>query len=117
MAEDIKPETELMRNIFGEWFLEVHQKVDGMPLKDALFREIQAIEQDTQRYGSGFRKRCMRVVMLRFGFEDGRKWLLREIAVEFGVTTERVRQIEQKLLRELRRPGRGRFLMTFIKDN
>lgn len=43
-----------------------------------------------------------RVLILRFGIDDGRVWTLEEIGKEFGVTRERIRQIERKALRKLR---------------
>ena len=46
-----------------------------------------------------------RVIMLRFGLEDGRPRTLEEVGSTFGVTRERIRQIETKALVKLRRPG------------
>ena len=46
-----------------------------------------------------------RVIMLRFGLEDGRPRTLEEVGSAFGVTRERIRQIETKALVKLRRPG------------
>jgi len=113
----MKAETKLMSAIWGTWFedSELHQEVDGLPLKEALLRQIEAVEQDPRSGGPAFRTRCRRLVMLRFGFEDGRSRLLREIALEFGVTGERVRQMEAKLLRLLRGKG-SRFLKPFIRE-
>ena len=55
---------------------------------------------------SRLRKREARIIRLRFGLSDGRKHTLEEVGREFGVTRERIRQIEAKALRRLRDPTR-----------
>lgn len=55
-----------------------------------------------------------RVLQLRFGLEDGRSRTLEEVGKEFGVTRERIRQIEAKALRKLRVPSRARKLRDFL---
>ncbi len=49
-------------------------------------------------------ERERRIVILRFGLEDGRYRTLEEVGQEFGITRERIRQIESKALRKLRTP-------------
>ena len=56
-----------------------------------------------------------RVLQLRFGLEDGRGRTLEEVGREFGVTRERIRQIEAKALRKLRHPGRSNRLKDFLE--
>ena len=56
-----------------------------------------------------------RVVELRFGLMDGRSRTLEEVGREFGVTRERIRQIEAKALRKLRHPTRSRKLRDFLE--
>lgn len=54
-----------------------------------------------------------RVLILRFGLEDGRTRTLEEVGKEFNVTRERIRQIEAKALRKLRHPSRARLLKGY----
>ncbi len=55
-----------------------------------------------------------RVLELRFGLEDGRSRTLEEVGRSFGVTRERIRQIEAKALRKLRQPSRSRKLKDYL---
>ncbi|HQE21015.1 MAG TPA: RNA polymerase sigma factor RpoD [Thermosynergistes sp.] len=54
------------------------------------------------------------VLRLRFGLEDGHPYTLEEVGRRFGVTRERIRQIEAKALRKLRHPSRSKKLRDFI---
>jgi len=54
-----------------------------------------------------------KVLVLRFGLEDGHQRTLEEVGQEFGVTRERIRQIEAKALRKLRHPSRGKALKDY----
>ena len=54
------------------------------------------------------------VLHFRFGLEDGRSYTLEEVGKKFGVTRERIRQIEAKALRKLRHPSRSRKLRDFL---
>ena len=55
-----------------------------------------------------------KVLVLRFGLEDGRARTLEEVGKEFNVTRERIRQIEAKALRKLRHPSRYRKLKDYL---
>ncbi len=55
-----------------------------------------------------------RVLQLRFGLQDGRAYTLEEVGQKFGVTRERIRQIEAKALSKLRHPRRSRRLRDFL---
>ncbi|MBM3934250.1 MAG: sigma-70 family RNA polymerase sigma factor [SAR202 cluster bacterium] len=55
-----------------------------------------------------------RVLQLRFGFEDGRPYTLEQIGEEFGVTRERIRQIERRALKRLRTPAIVNQLRDFV---
>ncbi|GAB6100278.1 RNA polymerase sigma factor RpoD [Halanaerocella petrolearia] len=55
-----------------------------------------------------------RVLELRFGIEDGRSRTLEQVGKEFGVTRERIRQIEAKALRKLRHPSRSKKLKDYL---
>ena len=55
-----------------------------------------------------------RVLELRFGLEDGRSRTLEEVGQHFGVTRERIRQIEEKAIRKLKHPTRSRKLRDYL---
>ncbi len=55
-----------------------------------------------------------RVLRLRFGLDDGKSYTLEEVGQKFGLTRERIRQIEGKALRRLRHPRRARQLKEYL---
>lgn len=63
----------------------------------------------------GLSPREKRVIQLRFGLEDGKQRTLEEVGKEFGVTRERIRQIEAKAIRKLRHPTRAKKLRDYLE--
>ena len=64
----------------------------------------------------GLAERERKVISLRFGLEDGHPRTLEEVGREFGVTRERIRQIESKTLAKLRHPSRSSKLKDYLED-
>ena len=60
-------------------------------------------------------EREKKVLILRFGLDDGRPRTLEEVGKEFDVTRERIRQIEAKALRKLRHPSRSKKLRDYLE--
>ncbi|MFA7408198.1 MAG: sigma-70 family RNA polymerase sigma factor [Anaerolineaceae bacterium] len=55
-----------------------------------------------------------RILRMRFGLDGGRAYTLKEVGLKFGLTRERIRQIEGKALRQLRHPHKARQLKDFL---
>jgi RNA polymerase primary sigma factor len=62
-------------------------------------------------------EREKRVLELRYGIDGDRARTLEEVGKEFGVTRERIRQIEAKALRKLRHPTRSRIVSDYLHDS
>jgi RNA polymerase primary sigma factor len=80
---------------------------------DAASREL--LKLQLNKVLSELTDRERRVIVLRFGMEDGRARTLEEVGKEFDVTRERIRQIEAKALRKLRHPSRSRKLKDYLE--
>ena len=65
---------------------------------------------------SSLTPREQKVIMLRYGVEDGHPRTLEEVGREFNVTRERIRQIEAKALKKLRQPSRSKKLKDFLEE-
>ena len=61
-------------------------------------------------------EREQEIVRMRFGLDDGQARTLEEVGKEFGVTRERIRQIEAKTLAKLRHPMRSQRLKEFLEE-
>ncbi len=72
------------------------------------------LRQDLTRVLKTLSQREQEVLQLRFGLDDGRQKTLEEVGQAFGVTRERIRQIEAKALRKLRHPNRNRTLREYM---
>jgi len=75
----------------------------------------QLLKEQIDEVLSSLNARERRVLQLRFGLEDGRSRTLEEVGREFGVTRERIRQIEAKALRKLRHPSRSKKLKDYLE--
>jgi len=85
----------------------------NLPPADAASRELLKAQLD--RVLGELTDRERKVLLLRFGLEDGRSRTLEEVGKEFNVTRERIRQIEAKALRKLRHPSRSRKLKDYLE--
>ena len=94
---------------FGDF---IEDKKAVSPANATVFSMLK--EELNQAMGS-LTDREKRILALRFGLEDGSPKTLEEVGSIFKVTRERIRQIEAKALKKLRRPSRSRRLQTFLE--
>jgi RNA polymerase primary sigma factor len=71
--------------------------------------------EDVERVLSTLTPRQARILCLRFGLRGEHPHTLKEVATKFGLTPERIRQIERKALRRLRHPSRSRHLRPYLR--
>lgn len=74
------------------------------------------LQEQLSKVLEGLAERERKVISLRFGLEDGHPRTLEEVGREFGVTRERIRQIESKTLAKLRHPSRSSKLKDYLED-
>ncbi len=89
------------------------EDINALPPSDAATKQL--LKEQIDEVLSTLTPREQRVLVLRFGLEDGRSRTLEEVGKEFGVTRERIRQIEAKALRKLRHPSRSRRLKDYLE--
>ncbi len=75
----------------------------------------QLLKEQVQDVLDSLTPREKKVLVLRFGLDDGRSRTLEEVGREFNVTRERIRQIEAKALRKLRHPSRSKKLKDYLE--
>ncbi len=75
----------------------------------------QLLKEHMEEVLSTLSDREKKVLILRFGLDDGRPRTLEEVGKEFAVTRERIRQIEAKALRKLRHPSRSKKLKDYLE--
>jgi len=76
----------------------------------------QLLREQVEEILEELNERERKVLEMRFGLVDGRNRTLEEVGNEFGVTRERIRQIEAKALRKLRHPQRSRKLRDYLTE-
>ncbi len=82
-----------------------------VPMEAAAFIMLQ---DQLERVLDDLAEREQRIIQLRFGLTDGHPRTLEEVGREFGVTRERIRQIESKTLAKLRHPSRAHVLREYL---
>jgi RNA polymerase sigma factor (sigma-70 family) len=85
-------------------------------LTQALEDQVDSVllEGEIQRALSALSARESRIVELRYGLKDGQPLTLQDVAERFGLTRERIRQIEKEALAKLRRPAHAHRLQSFV---
>lgn len=76
----------------------------------------QLLKDHLEEVLDGLSEREAKVLTLRFGLDGGQQRTLEEVGKVFGVTRERIRQIEAKALRKLRHPSRRKALQDYLED-
>ncbi len=76
----------------------------------------QALRTQLEEILSTLSEREEQVLRYRFGLEDDTEYTLEQVGKKFGVTRERIRQIEAKALRKLRHPHRAKYLRPFCEE-
>jgi RNA polymerase primary sigma factor len=92
---------------------DVIEDKDAISPVEAAFMETLRLALDDTLHTLTGRER--RVMQLRFGINDGQERTLEEIGRRFGLTRERIRQIESKALQKLREPGRSDKLRPYLR--
>jgi len=86
----------------GATLSDIIEDRNSIPLVDIAYKQL--LKEQVDELLSELPSREKRVLVLRFGLEDGHRRTLQEVGVEFNLTRERIRQIEAKALQRLRHP-------------
>jgi RNA polymerase sigma factor (sigma-70 family) len=123
IVDDVLREDGYLKRLFGLEKL-IHAKENGICLRDLLENELlydpsgiiflRLLREQLEEALEALTKRQRRVLELRFGLKDGQGRSLEEIGQEFGLTRERIRQIEAAALRRLGHPSRKRKLRDYV---
>ena len=89
----------------------VTREVAVVPMEAAAFIMLQ---DQLEQILHNLTPREQKIIQLRFGLMDGHPRTLEEVGKEFGVTRERIRQIESKTLSKLRHPSRAQMLKEYL---
>ena len=76
--------------------------------------DILLLQEAVEKVLSELKPKERQVLIMRFGLQDGTAMTLEQVGTEFGVTRERIRQIEASALRKLRMPSRRKILEDFL---
>lgn len=112
-AEPISLETPVgseQNSLLGDF---IEDQSEMSPIDSAM---LEMLKEQVRSVLTSLSERERDVLELRFGFKDGRTHTLEEVGLAFGVTRERVRQIEAKALRKLRHPHYSRRLRDYLSD-
>jgi RNA polymerase primary sigma factor len=112
-AEPISLETPVgseQNSLLGDF---IEDQSEMSPMDSAT---LEMLKEQVRSVLSSLSERERNVLEMRFGFRDGKTHTLEEVGQMFGVTRERVRQIEAKALRKLRHPHHSRRLRDYLSD-
>lgn len=107
--------TSLATKVGDEEDSELGDFVESLDLKPDQQATRALLRGDLEEVLDSLSPREKRVLQLRFGLEDGKQRTLEEVGKEFGVTRERIRQIEAKAIRKLRHPTRAKKLRDYLE--
>ena len=74
------------------------------------------LQDELRRIFNSLDPREVQILQLRYGLKDGRSLTLEQVGKKYGLTRERIRQIEAKALRKLRHPSRSEHLRSFLDE-
>lgn len=107
--------TSLATKVGDEEDSELGDFIEAHDLKPEQQATLALLRDDLDEVLDSLSPREKRVLQLRFGLEDGKQRTLEEVGKEFGVTRERIRQIEAKAIRKLRHPTRAKRLKDYLE--